>query len=188
MNSCMWVTHKKRRASFEDFFKSIITGVTSCVLFPQEGKGSLGAAEWCVTCTEAALLIKGIWRNGASQVELLGVSRGYSKTCFGDNFWSRGRKSNQTSWYSLAFSHIKSSILVSHRADVCCQQWCFLPGDLSGRQVLGSSNIGTTANKSQNRILFPHSLCSTQPRRAGEKQHLSTTLFITYLISHGEKK
>lgn len=33
----------------------------SCVFSPQKGKWSLGAAERCVSCTEATLIVKGIW-------------------------------------------------------------------------------------------------------------------------------
>ena len=46
---------------------------------PQKGAGSLGAAERCVTCTEAALTVKGIWGCSISQVDL-GVYRDCNKS------------------------------------------------------------------------------------------------------------
>lgn len=50
------------------------------------------------------------------------------------------------------------------------------------------ANTGTTANRSQNRTLIPHSPCCIQLLRAGEKQHLSSTPVIMYFSSHEEQK
>lgn len=82
----------------------------------QKGDGSLCVAIQCMTYTKAAVIAQETWGSIIPQVDLLlVVSWGYSKSAqFGDNFWSKGRRrSNQTIWYSPAFSCIKPSVLVS---------------------------------------------------------------------------
>lgn len=117
----------------------------------QKGDGSLCVAIQCMTYTKAAVIAQETWGSIIPQVDLLlVVSWGYSKSPqFGDNFWSKGRRrSNQTIWYSPAFSCIKPSVLVS-------TEWYVLPGDLVGRRwMLGRADIGTTANKTHTNSPF----------------------------------
>lgn len=121
--------------------------------FPQKGKGSLGAAEWCVTCTEAALIIKGIWRDNICQVELVfpGITIKRVLETISGVKGGRVTRPTDTPWHFLTLNHqFWSATRLCLLPVVVLPTWRFEQG-----QVLGSTNIGTTANKRQNWILFP---------------------------------